>query len=82
MVGRISKMIFNWWIDLDRNKANETIDFAFSLYHFQDVIHNILSPVLKRIGEQRVAGWFRSKFHDNITLRGGKQRVSIRNEWM
>ncbi|WP_135548363.1 MerR family transcriptional regulator [Paenibacillus cymbidii] len=39
-------------IELDGEKANALIDLAFSLFPFETVFHNILTPVLCRIGEQ------------------------------
>ncbi|MGQ7885502.1 MerR family transcriptional regulator [Paenibacillus sp. WC2504] len=43
-------------VDLDGEKANTLIDFAFSLFPFETVFHNILTPVLCRIGEQWESG--------------------------
>lgn len=43
-------------IDLNTLKANQLIDLAFSLYHFEDVFHKLLSPVLFRIGAEWESG--------------------------
>jgi MerR family transcriptional regulator, light-induced transcriptional regulator len=42
--------------DLNTLKANEVIDLAFSLYHFEEVFHELLSPVLVRIGAEWESG--------------------------
>ncbi|GGD81500.1 MerR family transcriptional regulator [Paenibacillus nasutitermitis] len=43
-------------IDYNTLRANEIIDMAFSLYEFEDVFHQILIPVLQRIGTEWEAG--------------------------
>jgi MerR family transcriptional regulator, light-induced transcriptional regulator len=39
-------------INLNTAEAHKTIDLAFSLYHYSDVFHEILTRVLYRIGEE------------------------------
>ncbi|OZM55737.1 hypothetical protein CIB95_15815 [Lottiidibacillus patelloidae] len=38
-------------IDLNNHQANETMDIAFSMYHYEDVFHKILAPTLHLIGD-------------------------------
>ncbi|AJS60611.1 MerR family transcriptional regulator [Paenibacillus sp. IHBB 10380] len=43
-------------IDLNTIQAHETIDLAFTLYHYDDVFHNLLVPVLYRMGAEWESG--------------------------
>jgi DNA-binding transcriptional MerR regulator len=36
----------------DNVRAHAYIDLSFSLFHFEDVFHHILVPILKRVGEE------------------------------
>ncbi|MGF7047923.1 DNA-binding transcriptional MerR regulator [Paenibacillus sp. DS2015] len=42
--------LFHDLADLNTIRAHETIDLAFSMYHYDDVFHNILIPVLFQMG--------------------------------
>lgn len=44
--------LYEQLIYLNTTEAHELIDLAFSLYHYEDVIHNIFVPLLYKIGEQ------------------------------
>ncbi|MEN2768630.1 MerR family transcriptional regulator [Ornithinibacillus xuwenensis] len=46
------EMLYQDLIGLNTIKAHKTIDLAFSLYNYVDVFHNILAPVLYRIGTE------------------------------
>ncbi|MCD1261023.1 MerR family transcriptional regulator [Paenibacillus athensensis] len=50
------EQLYRSLIGLNGDQSNARIDLAFSLYHFEDVFHHILAPVLYRIGEQWEAG--------------------------
>ncbi|UJF33999.1 MerR family transcriptional regulator [Paenibacillus hexagrammi] len=47
----IIERLIQSFINLSSEQANELIDFAFSMYNFEDVFHTILTPALYRIGE-------------------------------
>lgn len=46
------EQLYSSLMSLNSDKANEILDFAFSLYYFEDVFHQIWTPVLYRIGEE------------------------------
>ncbi|WP_424767730.1 MerR family transcriptional regulator [Paenibacillus sp. sgz302251] len=48
--------LYQSFIHINGEQANEIIDFAFSLQNFEEVFHSILAPVLYRIGEQWEVG--------------------------
>lgn len=50
------KRLYGDLIDLNTTQAHETIDLAFSMYHYDDVFHHILVPVLIQMGEQWESG--------------------------
>ncbi|MCR8633684.1 MerR family transcriptional regulator [Paenibacillus radicis (ex Xue et al. 2023)] len=37
-------------IDFNTTSSHQTIDLAFSIYHYEDVFHNIFTPVLVQLG--------------------------------
>ncbi|MGP4071211.1 cobalamin B12-binding domain-containing protein [Piscibacillus sp. B03] len=48
----IAEQLYYELMNYNTSKANATIDFAFSLYRFEDVFHSILVPVLYRVGDE------------------------------
>jgi MerR family transcriptional regulator, light-induced transcriptional regulator len=52
----LNNKLYTALTDFNTIKANQLIDLAFSLYHFEDVFHKLLSPVLYRIGEEWESG--------------------------
>jgi MerR family transcriptional regulator, light-induced transcriptional regulator len=44
--------LFGQLVDLHTAKSHETIDLAFSIFHYEDVFHRILVPVLIRMGDE------------------------------
>jgi MerR family transcriptional regulator, light-induced transcriptional regulator len=44
--------LFGELVDLHTAKSHETIDLAFSIFHYEDVFHRILVPVLIRLGDE------------------------------
>ncbi|WP_240417729.1 MerR family transcriptional regulator [Paenibacillus periandrae] len=44
--------LYEQLVDLNTFQSHETIDLAFALYHYDEVFHHILVPVLYRMGEE------------------------------
>lgn len=44
--------LYEHLVDLNTFQSHETIDLAFALYHYDEVFHHILVPVLYRMGEE------------------------------
>ncbi|SFL54536.1 DNA-binding transcriptional regulator, MerR family [Paenibacillus sp. 1_12] len=44
--------LFGHLVDLNTFQSHEIIDLAFALYHYDDVFHHILVPVLYQMGEE------------------------------
>lgn len=48
----LMEQLYHALMDYETVKANTIIDLAFSLYDYEEVFHNILVPVLYRIGNE------------------------------
>ena len=47
----IKAMLYQAFIDLNTQEANNIIELAFSLYEYEDVFHHILAEILYQIGD-------------------------------
>jgi MerR family transcriptional regulator, light-induced transcriptional regulator len=52
----LTEKLYNFLVKFDSVKSNEVIDFAFSMYHYEDVFHKIFAPVLYRAGDEWESG--------------------------
>lgn len=39
-------------VGLDSEKANSLLDLGFSMFHYEEMFHQVLAPILHRIGEE------------------------------
>ncbi|OXM85773.1 MerR family transcriptional regulator [Paenibacillus rigui] len=46
------EQLYGYLVEFQTSQAHETIDLAFSLYHYDDVFHHILVPVLYLMGDE------------------------------
>ncbi|QOR68706.1 MerR family transcriptional regulator [Cytobacillus suaedae] len=48
----LTEKLYNYLTKFDSDKSNQIIDFAFSMYHYEDVFHKVFVPVLYRAGDE------------------------------
>jgi DNA-binding transcriptional MerR regulator len=48
--------IYQSLIQFKSEQANHQIDLVFSMFHYEDVFHKILTPILHKVGEEWEAG--------------------------
>ncbi|KEO81814.1 hypothetical protein EL26_18405 [Tumebacillus flagellatus] len=48
----IRERLHDAMISFDAERANQLLALAFSLFHFEDVFHEVLAPLLHRIGDE------------------------------
>lgn len=52
----LTEKLYDSLVKFDSDKSNQIIDFAFSMYHFEDVFHKIFVPILYRAGDEWESG--------------------------
>jgi DNA-binding transcriptional MerR regulator len=48
----MSEHLYNALLRYDNDRAHAYIDLCFSMFHYEDVFHNVLVPILKRVGRE------------------------------
>ncbi len=52
----LTDKLYDYLIKFDSDKSNQIIDFAFSMYHYEDVFHKVFVPILYRAGDDWESG--------------------------
>ena len=61
-------------LEFDNVRANAYVDLSFSMFHYEDVFHQILVPILRRVGEE----WHQAKImiaQEHFVTSFARQRI-------
>ncbi|MEO3943864.1 MerR family transcriptional regulator [Gorillibacterium sp. CAU 1737] len=54
--GKLTSQIYEALFDFQGERANALMDFGFSLYPFEEMVHHVLVPILVQVGDEWEAG--------------------------